>query len=161
LVSLKLDRARKPRNVVIREVQRHPLSGELVHVDFYQVRMEEKIKVEVPVSFVGEAPALKAKGSMIIHELSRMEIECLPDRIPSTVPVDLSTLVHEDQSIQVRDISLGEGIVILEDPDQVIVRVAPLPTEKVEEVPKPAEEAVAGEAAPAGEPEESKEEGED
>ncbi len=157
LVSLKLDRARKPRNVVIREVQRHPTSGELVHVDFYQVRLEEKIKVEVPISFVGEAPALRAKGSMIIHELSRLEIECLPDRIPSTVAVDLSPLVHDDQSIQVKDISLGEGISILEDPDQVIVRVAPLPTEKVEEVPKAAEEAAAVEGVPGEAVTESKE----
>ena len=163
LVSLNVDRASKPRNVVIREVQRHPISGELVHVDFYEVRMEEKIKVEVPISFVGEAPALKTKGSMIIHELSRMEIECLPDRIPNTVPVNLGVLEHEDQSIQVRDISLGEGISILQDPDQVIVRVAPLPTEKVEAAAKPEEEeeAVTAEADSGAERKESKEEGEE
>lgn len=160
LITLKLDKARKPRNVVIREVQRHPISGELVHVDLYQVRMEEKIKVEVPISFVGEAPALRAKGSMVIHELSRLEIACLPDRIPSTVPVDLSVLVHDDQAIQVKDIALGEGIVILEDPDQVIVRVAPLPTEKVEAIPK-AEEVPAAEAAPAEQVEEPKKQGEE
>jgi hypothetical protein len=94
---------------------------------------------------------------MIIHELSRLEIECLPDRIPSTVSVDLSPLVHDDQSIQVKDLSLGEGISILEDPDQVIVRVAPLPTEKVEEVPKAAEEAAAVEGVPGEGVTESKE----
>lgn len=146
LITLMIDKASSPRSVVLREVQRNPTTGELSHVDFYQVRMEEKIKVEIPISFVGEAPALRGKSNMLVHELSSLEIECLPDRIPNTVDVDLSSLIHDDQSIQAKDISLGEGISILEDPDQVIVRVAALPTEKAEEVLKVAEE-----AAPAGE----------
>ena len=61
LLSLKLDKAKKPRNVVVREIQKDPCTGELLHVDFYQVRMAEKIKVEVPIVLVGEAPALKLK----------------------------------------------------------------------------------------------------
>lgn len=148
LITLKIDKESTPRKLVVREVQKNPTTGELSHVDFYQVRMEEKIKVEIPIVFVGEAPALRGKGNMIVHELSRLEIECLPDRIPSTLDVDLSALAHDDQSIQVKDISLGEGISILEDPDQVIVRVAALPTEKVEEVPKAEEEVTTAEAEP-------------
>ena len=154
LVGLRVDKHRKPRSVVVREVQKNALSGELVHVDFFQVSMEEKMKVEVPVVLVGEAPALKSKTNMMVHELAAVEIECLPDRIPESIQVDISGLAEDDQSIQVKDLVLGEGVVALSNPEQVIVRIAPLKIEKVE---KPvvaeavAEGAEGAEAAPAAE----------
>lgn len=133
LVTLKLDGARKPRSAVVRGVERDPLSGRLVHVDFYQVSMEEKIKVEVPVVLTGEAPALKTKGNYLAHELDTLHIECLPDRIPGTVEVDVSSLAEEDQSIYVSDLALGEGITVLTDPEHVVVKVGVLRIEKIEE----------------------------
>ena len=155
LVGLRVDKHRKPRNVVVREVQKNALSGELVHVDFFQVSMEEKIKVEVPVVLVGEALALKSKTNMMVRELAAVEIECLPDRIPESIQVDISGLVEDDQSIQVKDLVLGEGVVALSNPEQVIVRIAPLKIEKVEEKPVVAEAVAEGaegaEAAPAAE----------
>ena len=155
LVGLRVDKHRKPRNVVVREVQKNALSGELVHVDFFQVSMEEKIKVEVPVVLVGEALALKSKTNMMVHELAAVDIECLPDRIPESIQVDISGLVEDDQSIQVKDLVLGEGVVALSNPEQVIVRIAPLKIEKVEEKPVVAEAVAEGaegaEAAPAAE----------
>ena len=155
LVGLRVDKHRKPRNVVVREIQKNALSGELVHVDFFQVSMEEKIKVEVPVVLVGEAPALKSKTNMMVHELAAVDIECLPDRIPESIQVDISGLVEDDQSIQVKDLVLGEGVVALSNPEQVIVRIAPLKIEKVEEKPVVAEAVAEGaegaEAAPAAE----------
>jgi large subunit ribosomal protein L25 len=165
LVGLKLDGARKLRSAVVREVQRDPLSDGLVHVDFYQVSMEEKIKVEVPVVLVGEAPALKSKGNILSHELNSLHIECLPDRIPSIVEVDVSSLAEEDQSIHVQDIVLGEGIAVLDDPEHVVVKVSVLHIEKIEEVEKVAEvvaegaEVVAEGAEEAPSPEEESKEG--
>jgi len=132
LVTLKLDGARKPRSAVVRGVQRDPLSGSLVHVDFYQVSMEQKIKVEVPIILTGDAPALKTKGNYLAHELDTLHIECLPDRIPGTVEVDVSSLSEEDQSVHVSDLALGEGITVLTDPEHVVVKVAVLHIEKVE-----------------------------
>lgn len=146
LVTLKLDGARKPRSAVVRGVERDPLSGRLVHVDFYQVSMEEKIKVEVPVVLTGEAPALKTKGNYLAHELDTLHIECLPDRIPGTVEVDVSSLSEEDQSIHVSDLVLGEGITVLTDPEHVVVKVGVLRIEKVEVKVVEAVAAVEGEA---------------
>jgi len=134
LIGLKLDKARKPRNVVVREIQRDPQTGELLHVDFYQVRMAEKIKVEVPIVLVGEAPALKDKGNMLMQELSRLTIECLPDEIPPTIELDLGHLTEAEQAIQVKDITLDEGITVFDDPEYVVARISALPVEKVEEV---------------------------
>jgi len=159
LIGLKLDGARKLRSAVVREVQRDPLSDGLVHVDFYQVSMEEKIKVEVPIVLVGEAPALKSKGNILSHELNSLHIECLPDRIPSTVEVDVSSLAEEDQSIHVKDIALGEGIAVLDDPEHVVVKVSVLHIEKIEEVEKVAEVVAEG-AEEAPSPEEEPKEGE-
>lgn len=146
LIGLKLDRAKKLRSVVVREVQKNPLSGEIIHVDFYQVSMTEKIKVDIPITLIGEAPALKSKGNMLVHELNRLNVECLPDRIPDNVQVDISSLAEADQSIHVKDISLGEGITVLDDPEHVIVRVALLTIEKVEKVEKVAEVEAGAEA---------------
>ena len=157
LIGLRLDKAKKPRNVVVREIQRNSQTGELLHVDFYQVRMAEKIKVEVPIVLVGEAPALKSKGNMLMQELSKLTIECLPDEIPPTIELDLSSLTEAEQAIQVKDITLGEGITVFDDPEYIVVKVSALPVEKVEEVV--VEEVVeAPEAAPLPEEEESKEE---
>jgi len=150
LVGLMVDKHKKPRKVVVREVQKNAISGELVHVDFFQVSMEEKIKVDVPVVLVGEAPALKVKTNMMAQDLSAVEIECLPDRIPETIQVDISVLVEDDQSILVKDLVLGEGVVALTNPAQVVVRIAPLQIEKVEKKVV-AEVAEGAEAAPVAE----------
>jgi len=158
LIGLKLDKARKPRNVLVRETQRDPRTGKLLHVDFYQVRMAEKMKVEVPIVLVGEAPALKAKGNMLMQELNSLDIECLPEDIPANVELDLSILTESEQAIHVQDIILGEGISILNDPEHIVVRISVLPTEKVEveeeEVAEVSEEVSEGEQLPEGEPKE-------
>jgi len=142
LISLKLDKAKKTRNVMVREVQREPRTGALLHVDFYQVRMDEKIRVEVPIVHFGEAPALKLKENYVAQELNNLTVECLPDAIPSRIEIDVSNLEEADQAIHVGDISLDEGITILNTPDQLVVKISTRFIEKeIEE-----EEAVEAEA---------------
>jgi len=131
LISLKLDKAGEPRNVVVREIQRKPGTGELLHVDFYQVSMAEKIRVEVPIVLVGEAPALKLKENFLIRELNSLSVECLPDEIPNSVELDLASLTEAEQAIHVRDITLDEGITVLNNPEQLVVKIG---TRRVEEV---------------------------
>ena len=147
LVSLKLDKSKKTRNVMVREVQREPRTGQLLHVDFYQVRMEEKIRVEVPILLVGEAPALKLKENFLAHELNNLTIECLPDEIPSRVELDLSVLTESEQAIHVKDIRLDDGITVLDNPDQLVVKISASFIEKVEEEVEAAVEAEAPEGA--------------
>lgn len=144
IVSLKLDKDKKPRNVMIRETQRDTLTGELLHVDFYQVRMTEKIQVDIPIILVGEAPALKSKDNMMAQELYNLTIESLPDKIPPSVELDVSSLAEAEQSIHVRDITLAEGITIINDPEHMVVKITSRPIETMEEA---AEEEVIGEEA--------------
>ncbi|MFC1897653.1 50S ribosomal protein L25 [Chloroflexota bacterium] len=133
LISLKIDEVKKPRNVVIREVQREPRTSELLHVDFYQVSMEEKIRVEVPIILIGDAPALKLKENFLLHELNSLSVECLPGEIPNRVELDLSSLTEAGQALHARDITLDEGSAILNNPEQLVVRIGTRTAEKLEE----------------------------
>jgi len=153
LVSLKLDKEKKPRTVVVREFDRDWRRGKLLHVDFYQIKMEEKIRLDVPVVLVGEAPALKSKDNMLEHELGTLSIECLPAKIPANLEVDISSFTEPGQAIRVKDIVLDKDITVLNDPELVVVKISWRAVEKVEEeVVEVAEEAVeAPEEAPPGE----------
>jgi len=158
LVSLKLDKEKKPRTVVVREFDRDWRRGRLLHVDFYQVKMEEKIRLEVPIVLVGEAPALKSKDNMLEHELEALTIECLPAKIPAGVEVDISSFTEPGQAIRVKDIALDKDVIVLNDPELVVVKISFRPVEKVEEelvevveeVAEAVEEAEAPEGAPPG-----------
>jgi len=155
LIGLKLDKEKKPRPVVIREFDRDWRKGKLLHVNFYQVKMEEKIRLEVPVVLVGEAPALKSKDNMLEHELEALTVECLPAKIPASVEVDISSFTGPGQAIRVKDIALDKDITVLNDPELVVVKISWRPVEKVEE--EVVEEAVEAEEAveEAGAPEEA------
>jgi large subunit ribosomal protein L25 len=133
LINLKLAREKKARTVVVREFDRDWRKGQLVHVDFYQVKMEEKIRVEVPVVLMGEAPALKSKENMLDHELATFAVECLPAKIPDSIQVDVSYLTELDQTIRVKDITLDKDISVLSNPDLVVAKVSLRHVEKVEE----------------------------
>jgi len=124
LIALKVDGTKGPKMVIVRDVQREPLSGELLHVDLYQVKMEEKIKLEVPLLFVGEAPAIKERGGILVQNMSSLEVECLPADMPHNIEVDLSVLEEIDQAVHVKDLRADEGVTILTDPDQAIVQIA-------------------------------------
>ena len=145
LISLKIADAKTARKVLIREVQRNPLTGELFHVDFYQVRLTEKIKAEIPLVFVGEAPALKIKNTSVLHLIDTLTIEALPDHLPHNFEVDLSSLIDTDVAIHVKDIPLGEGITLFSDPEHMVVRVVEARREEIVEVVEvKAEEEVEG-----------------
>lgn len=121
LVSLRIGDESKTRPVLVREVQRRAMTGELLHVDFYQVRMGEKVEVEVPVVLIGEAPALKIKGNGLAHELNTLTVECMPDSIPNKIEVDVSSLSEAGDVIRVEDIIAGPNITILNTPEQPVV----------------------------------------
>ncbi len=151
LISIKMDGAVSPAKVLIRDVQRNPLTGDPIHVDFYQVRMTEKLKAEVPLVFIGEAPAMKLKNVSLLHSLTSLQIEALPDDLPHNIEVDISGLAEADQALHVKDIKVGSKITVLTDAEQMVIKVAEM-RKVVEEAPAVAavaegEEAVAEEGA--------------
>jgi len=154
LVNLKIDGEKEPKGVFIREIQRDAVGRKLLHVDFYQVKKGEKIAVDVPIVLFGEAPAMKGKGRMLVHGITSLSLECLPDKVPPQIEVDISSLEELEQAIHVKDIVLDPGITVNADPEQLVVKVTEaLVKEVVEEVEEVAEEEVAvGEEAKAEAP---------
>ena len=140
LIALGIEEDKQPRSVFIREIQRDVCSGELLHVDFYQVRKTEKIRADVPIILVGEAPAMKETGRTLTHSLTSLSMECLPDKLPPQIEVDLSQLEEAGQAIYVRDIIISPDITLITDPDQMVVKVSEARVE-VEEVVAEAEAA--------------------
>jgi large subunit ribosomal protein L25 len=133
LVTLKVRDEKKVRPVLVREVQRDSLTSKLLHVDFYQVKMDEKVEVEIPIVLVGEAPALEAKGNRLLRELDTLTVECLPSKIPTSLEVNVGSLTEAGQAVRVKDIAVDSDITVLSGPEQVVVTVIAPPEEKVEE----------------------------
>jgi large subunit ribosomal protein L25 len=124
LIALEVEGDKEPRSVFIREIQREPCSGGLLHVDFYQVKRTEKIRVDVPIILIGEAPAMKEKGRTLTHSLTSLSVESLPDKLPPQITVDLSPLAEVEDAIFVRDIILSPDVTVITDPDQMVARVS-------------------------------------
>jgi len=157
LITLGIEGDKEPRSVFIREIQRDACTSELLHVDLFQIRKAEKIRVDVPIVLVGEAPAMKTKGYTLTQSLTSVSIECLPDKLPPQIEVDLSPLEEVGQAIHVRDIALSPDITVHNDPDQMVARVSEVYVEVEEVVPEVAAEAEA-EAEAEAIPEEGAEE---
>jgi len=107
----------------IREVQRHPITNEILHVDFYQVPTTEVMRAEVPVYLTGEAPAIRKLSGVLLQALHSIEVECLPLDVPQAIEVDVSDLDDFEKAIHVSDISFGSSIAIVTSPDELVARV--------------------------------------
>ena len=112
--------------VLIHEVQYDHLSDDLAHADFFQVRMDEKIETEVPLEFIGEAPAVKEQGGVLVVNINEVPVRCLPSDIPGKFKLDLSGLKTFEDRILVGDIEVDpRKVEILMEKDNIIALVSP------------------------------------
>lgn len=148
VVKFRLPGQSRATSGLIKNVQRHPLNGSPIHVDYFLVNLKQEMEVDVPLTFVGEAPIVEETGGTLLHNLSTIHVKALPNDIPQQVEVNVSVLTSLDVSIHVRDLSLNRDLVtVLSDPDAVVATVVP-PRIEVEEEPVLAEgEELEGEAA--------------
>jgi len=135
------------KEVLIKEVQMHPVKNYPIHVDFYAIERGKTLTLNVPLEFVGEAPAEKL-GGIVVKVMHEVEIETRPRDIPQHLEVELSALENLDSVIKVSDIKLPEGVEVLTDKEEVVVSVA---EQKEEAEEAPAEEAPAEETPQAEE----------
>lgn len=131
LVDLELDK--KKYKVLIHDLQRDPLRNQITHVDFYQPNLKEKVEVEVPLVFVGEAPAIKLGGTLI-KNLSEIEVKALPDNLPHNIEVNISSLTELDSEIIIKDLVLPQGVEIMREDNEVVAVISRIQEEKEEEV---------------------------
>ena len=133
--------------VLARQAQRDVRTHGLLHVDLYAVSLTEKLRIRVPVTLVGEAPAVQIYNAVLVHPLSDLEIETLATDIPQSIEVDLSPIKEIDDAIHVRDVIPPRGVAILSEPNEIIAKAA-APTVVEEELEEAAEEAAAAAAPP-------------
>lgn len=120
--------------VLIHDIQKDYLTDDIIHIDFYRVRMDEKIRTHIPLEFIGESPAVKNYGGILNKSMLEIEIEALPKDLPHNISVDISQIKELDQSIYVKDLSIPKNVKILVDPETVIATVS-LPKEEAPSEP--------------------------
>jgi large subunit ribosomal protein L25 len=120
---------------IIKSVQRHPLSGRAIHVDYLLVNLKIEMEVDVPLVFTGEAPAVEETGGTLLHNLSTIHVKALPTDIPHEVSVDVSVLHSLDVAIHVKDLSLNrDKVQVMTDGETLVATVVP---PRIEEEPEP------------------------
>ncbi len=130
VVTLLIEKDKKP--AIIHEVLHDALSGDVSHIDFYQVRMDEKIRAKVPLEFLGIPPAIKEKGAVLNRSMTEIEVEALPQDLPHAISVDLSLLDDLNKSIYVNDLKLPKGVkALVEGETAVATATPPAPEEEV------------------------------
>lgn len=132
----------KEDTVILKELQRHVVTGKPIHADFVRVDMKQKVEVEVPLHVHGEAPGVKLQGGILEHVLRELEVRCLPGQIPQEILIDVSAL-EMGHGIHVKDLVIPAGVEVLSDPEQPVVHIVQV---RVQEEVKP-EEGAEGEAA--------------
>jgi large subunit ribosomal protein L25 len=149
---LHLKHEKGTETVVVKDLQRHPVTDRPVHADFQRISLTKKIEARVPLVVVGEAPGVKDFGGMLAIELRELRVKALPTAIPQKIEVDISHLgLH--QSLLVKELKVPAGAEVVDSPDHVVVRVS---VAKVEEVAAPAAAVPGAEGAAAvAEPESS------
>lgn len=149
LLTLKLDGTEQ--QVVLKDLQRHPVTGYATHADFLRVQADKLLRMHVPLHFKGAdiAPGVKTGGGIVEHHLNQVEVECLPKDLPEYIEVDLTNMQVND-SIHLSELKVPQGVTLLElkhDNDQSVVSIH-LPRAAAEEE-TPAAEAAPGEGAAA------------
>lgn len=159
MVALSIDDG-KPYNVMIQDVQTDSRSGQIIHADFYKVKMNEKIKAEIPLHVIGESTAVYKLEGSLIQGLSTVEVEALPANLPENIEVDISVLDDFDKTIHVSDLTIPGNVELLTDTTELVAKVEPPRSdEELEDLDAPVVDEVAGEEGEAadGESEEKTE----
>ena len=163
LVDLAIDG--QTEKVLVREIQTHPRRLGPIHVDFYKVNLQEKIEVDVPVHVTGESAPVKQGDGDILQPLHSVKVECLPSDIPEAFEVDITPLDEIEMELRVKDLTVPKGVTVLEDPEELVVKIVHKRELKIEEevpaaegeVPVEGEVAAEGEAPAAEEAAETEE----
>ena len=129
LVELNVDKLKKP--VLIHEIQKDPVSGKIIHIDFYQPDLKKEVEVKIPLAFEGQAPAEKDLGGTLNKNMLEVEVKALPQNLPHEIKVSVESLKSFEDHILVKDLQLPTGVKVLKEADEIVASV--LPPQKIEE----------------------------
>ena len=138
-LSVETDQLKGDNICFVREVQRHPVTEEILHVDFLRVDVSQAIRAEVPIAVEGTAPAVRNLGGTLLRPLQTILIESLPMNVPSSLSIDVSDLDDFEKAVYVRDVSVDPNVTVVTDQEELLARVSPPRIEIVEEAKEPEE----------------------
>ena len=139
LVTLRVEGG-KAYNVLIHDVATDPLTSKPIHADFYAVRMDKPIEAKVPLNFIGEPPAVKNEGGILVKVLHELEVKALPKDLPHEIAVGLAVLEHIGDKLHIRDLALPSGVSAEIPLEEVVALIEPPRAEaELEAVAKPEE----------------------
>ena len=141
LIKLQLPELKKDLQVLVHDIQRESVSGNIIHIDFYYPSLTKEVEAKVPLVFEGISSAVKDLGGTLIRNLSEIEIKALPQNLPREIKVSIEKLTNFEDKISVKDLNLPREVSVQKGPDELVVWVA-APAKVEEELEKPAEEKV-------------------
>ena len=109
-------------SAIVKQVQAEAVSGKVLNVEFQQINKDKKVRVVVPVETVGDSPAVKAGGNLVLN-ISALEVECLPADIPSTIKVDISVLANFGQTLALKQIQFPETVIPTGSMENIVVKI--------------------------------------
>lgn len=131
LLELHINGDKKP--VLVHNIQKNPVTEEVLHVDFLQVNLKEKVTAEIPIELIGESPAEKQALGTLVQHMDEVEVEALPTDLPEKFEIDVSFVTQVDQVVCLGDIKVDKGKVeIKEDLEKIVLKIEPLREEKEE-----------------------------
>ncbi len=145
IIYLDISEEKEPRPVLVSAIQKHPLKGTLLHIDFRQVDLTEKVKAEVPIRITGESSAIKDKNGVLVSVLSQVMVEALPADLPEFLEISIQGLTEIGQSLHVKDINVDKSKVKIEAEEDETVAIIQEPRAEEIEVKPATEVAVAAE----------------
>ena len=141
LIDLQVEGKKESSPVLIYDLQKDPLSGDFLHIDFYQPDLEKEVTALVPIKIVGQSYAVKSKGGTLIKNANELEVRALPLNLPHELIVNVDSMKEFGDEIFIKDIELSEGVKILKDANDVLITVS-APTDVDHELEKEIEEKV-------------------
>lgn len=137
LINLSVD-GREAKPVLVSMVQVHPVTDQPLHIDFHQVDLKVKVSATVPIHIIGESPAVKELGAVMLQAISEVSVEALPTDIPNHFDVDVSTLTTIGSQVTIADLKIDASKVTIDiSPDEPVVLIQEAKAEVVEETPTP------------------------
>lgn len=138
LISLRIG-GQKPKLTLARDIQRDVVKRNYLHVDFYAVKMDQKVTAQVPLEIEGVSPAVRDLGGILTQGLDQIEIECLPSDLIQSITVNIESLAELNSAVSVSDLSVPDTVTLLSDPESMIIKIEP-PRKTVEEEEEAEEE---------------------
>ena len=124
IISLRMDDGSRPQTALVRHIQRNPINGKILHIDFFRVSLTERIITRIPLHVVGEAPGVKNENGVLLHLVDALEVECAAQDIVDEFEIDVTSLEHIDDSLHASDVKLPGSFKLITDPEEAIVKIA-------------------------------------